>query len=100
MTSASALWRIIGRVCTALVVVALLPYAWGPVYRFPEPAPFAGARLWNPYATTSGQWLRANLHAHGHAWGGLTSGEQSDAEVAARYRERGYAVAGVSGHQA
>lgn len=96
MTSASALWRILGRSLTALVVVALLPYAWGPIYRFPEPAPFAGARLWNPYGTTSGQWLRTNLHAHGHAWGGLTSGEQPDAEVAARYRERGYAVAGVS----
>ena len=96
MTPASALWRILGRSLAALVVVALLPYAWGPVYRFPEPTPFTGAQLWNPYATTSGQWLRANLHAHGRAWGGLTSGEQPDAEVAARYRQRGYAVAGVS----
>jgi hypothetical protein len=82
-----------------IAVLALLPYAWAPVYRFPEPAPFSGARLFNPYETLHGTWQRANLHAHGRAWGGLTSGEQSDEAVARRYRELGYAVAGVSDYQ-
>ena len=40
------------------------PYAWAPVYRFPEPAPFTGSQLWNPCATLSGRWERAT-HAHG-----------------------------------
>ena len=39
------------------------------------------------------------MHAHGRAWLGLTSGEQSDADVASRYRELGYSVAGVSDYQ-
>lgn len=92
-------WRVVRRLALGLAVLILLPYAWAPVYRFPEPVPFAGSQFWNPYATVSGQWSRANLHAHGHAWLGLTSGAQSDDAVAARYREMGYAVAGVSDYQ-
>jgi hypothetical protein len=55
--------------------------------------------LWNPYAGGHGTWLRANFHAHGRAWGGLTNGTQSDAEVIAAYRANGYDVAGVSDYQ-
>ena len=97
--SRSSLWRVARQAAAGLAVLVLLPYAWAPVYRFPEPAPFAGSHLWNPYAATTGNWLRANLHAHGHAWLGLTSGAQSDAEVANRYRSLGYDVAGVSDYQ-
>ena len=97
--SRSGLWRLLGRVAVGLAVLMLLPYAWAPVYRFPEPVAFAGPEFWNPYASTSGHWQRANLHAHGRAWLGLTSGEQSDADVANRYRELGYSVAGVSDYQ-
>ena len=69
------------------------------MYRFPEPSVFSGPAFWNPYASLRGTWQRANLHAHGRAWGGLTSGEQSGAAVASRYRALGYAVAGVSDYQ-
>ena len=89
----------LGRMAIGLAILVLLPYAWAPVYRFPEPAPFAGRQFLNPYASTSGHWQRANLHAHGRAWLGLTSGTQSDADVANRYREMGYSVAGVSDYQ-
>lgn len=75
------------------------PYACGPVYRFPEPAPFSGSHLWNPYASRPAVWQRANFHAHGRAWFGITSGEQSDEEVAQRYRDLGYSVPGVSDYQ-
>ena len=75
----------------------LLPYACGPVYRFPAPVPFAGATLLNPYATLGDTWQRANLHAHGRAWSGLTNGRrQSDEEIVRAYRSFGYSVAGVS----
>lgn len=98
-TASSVLWRALGRAAFGVAVLALLPYAWGPTYRFPEAAAFSGATFWNPYTSPDATWQRANLHAHGRAWGGLTSGEQSDAAVAARYRELGYAVAGVSDYQ-
>lgn len=97
--SRSGLWWLLGRVAAGLAVLVALPYAWAPVYRFPDPAPFAGREFWNPYATISGHWQRANLHAHGRAWLGLTSGSQSDADVASRYRRLGYSVAGVSDYQ-
>jgi hypothetical protein len=82
---------------TALLVV--LPYAWAPIYRFPEPAPFTGSQLFNPYAALHGSWQRANLHAHGRAWSGLTNGRQPAAEVARRYRELGYDIPGISNYQ-
>jgi len=82
-----------------LVLVAIGPYVWGPIYRFPEPVPFSGSRFWNPYTRLAGTWQRANLHAHGHAWIGLTNGQQTDEEIVQRYRELGYSVPGVSDYQ-
>jgi hypothetical protein len=83
----------------AAALLLVLPYAWTPLYRFPEPAPFAGSQLFNPYAALRGTWQRANLHAHGRAWSGLTNGRQPAAEVARRYRELGYDVPGISNYQ-
>jgi hypothetical protein len=77
----------------------LLPYAWGPIYHFPEPIAFAGAHIFNPYASASGNWQRANFHAHGRAWFGLTNGQQSDRDVVERYQRLGYNVPGVSDYQ-
>ena len=83
-----------------LVAVALaLPYACAPLYRFPAAAPFAGERFFNPYSTMPPAWQRANLHAHSSAWGGLTSGRQTAAQIVRRYRALGYAVPGVSNYQ-
>ena len=49
-------------------------------------------------AHLTGTWQKANLHAHGHAWGGVTNGRQTDEEVVQAYKQRGYAVAGVSNY--
>ena len=62
------------------------------------PQPFAGPALWNPYAHLAGVWQKANLHAHGRAWGGMTNGTQTDEDVVRAYKARGYAVAGVSNY--
>jgi hypothetical protein len=80
-----------------LAAVVLLPYACGPIYRFPAPSPFIGSTLRNPYAGSGDSWQRANFHAHGRAWSGLTNGRlQSDEEIVRAYRSFGYSVAGVS----
>jgi hypothetical protein len=78
--------------------VLLLPYVRAPLYDFPPPRPFSGPDFVNPYAGLRGTWQRANLHAHGRAWGGLTSGAQSSAYVVRRYRAAGYSVPGVSNY--
>lgn len=93
------LGRVLKSATLALALLAVAPYIWGPIYRFPEPTSFSGYALWNPYTGLSGSWQRANLHAHGRAWGGLTNGEQSDEAVAQRYRDLGYDVPGVSDYQ-
>jgi hypothetical protein len=81
------------------VVLLVLPYAWAPQYRFPDPAPFTGAEWLNPYAGLVGTWQRANLHAHGRAWNGFTNGKQTNDEIVRRYRALGYDVPGVSNYQ-
>ena len=81
-----------------VAAVAVVPYGCGPIYQFPVPAPFSGATLRNPYERLGSSWQRANLHAHGHAWGGLTSGRQSSEAVASAYRSMGYSVPGVSNY--
>jgi hypothetical protein len=83
-----------------LLASLALPYACSPVYQFTGPRPFAGAHLHNPYATVQGRWQRANLHAHGIAWGGLTNGHQPSQDVVRTYRALGYDVAGISNYQA
>jgi hypothetical protein len=86
----------------ALLVVALvvaLPYAWGPIYKFPAPSVFAGTHFLNPYAALHGTWQRANLHAHGRAWSGVTNGQQTDQEVVNWYRNLGYTIAGISDYE-
>ena len=85
-------------VAILLFVFIAIPPLLSPVYRFPAPQPFAGSALWNPYAHLAGSWQKANLHAHGVAWGGVTNGRQSDEEVVAAYKTRGYSVAGVSNY--
>jgi hypothetical protein len=90
---------ILKRVAATVFLAAAIPYALAPVYRFPSPRTFTGPALWNPYAHSTGAWQRANLHAHGHAWSGLTNGTHTDEEVVEEYKRRGYSVAGVSDYQ-
>ena len=91
--------RLVKGVALGFVLVVVGPYIWGPIYRFPEPTRFGGLAFFNPYAHVTGAWQRANLHAHGRAWVGLTNGQQTDEEVVRRYRNLGYGVPGVSDYQ-
>jgi hypothetical protein len=86
------------RALLVLAAAVALPYCFGPIYRFPEARPFSGQEWFNPYAQLHGTWQRANLHAHGRAWGGFTNGRQPNEEVVRRYRAMGYSVAGVSNY--
>jgi hypothetical protein len=96
LSGLSKLWK------TPLLLVGLLvvfPYLVAPVYRFPAAVPFSGRTFLNPYAGLNGTWQRANLHAHGSAWMGLTNGRQAPEAVVRRYKSLGYSVAGVSNYQ-
>lgn len=85
------------RLLAALAIAIALPYLFAPLYEFPDPGPFQGSAFLNPYEALQGTWQRANLHAHGRRWGGLTNGRrQSGADIVRAYRAMGYSVAGVS----
>jgi hypothetical protein len=84
---------------TTLTIVLALPYACAPAYRFEAPRAFVGSHFYNPYASASHTWRRANLHAHGESWLGLTSSQQTDVEVAEAYRAHRYSVAVISDYQ-
>lgn len=80
------------------VIILLLAAEYGmtPVYTPPAARPFAGARLYNPYANADGPWLRANFHAHTRIWGGLLRGTYTADDLLNEYVEQGYDVAAVS----
>jgi hypothetical protein len=87
------------RAAVVIALVAALPYLRGPLYHFPADTAFRGAHFVNPYAGLQGAWQRANLHAHGRTWSGLTNGRQSSVDIVRAYESFGYSVAGVSNYQ-
>jgi hypothetical protein len=91
--------RVALRVALVLALAVSLPYLRGPLYRFPAPTRFAGPKFLNPYSGLRDTWQRANLHAHGRAWSGLTNGRQSDEQIVRAYTSFGYTVAGISNYQ-
>ena len=94
--------RVVGAVAVALVALPLLLaawlYLWSPVYDFPAPRAFTGARWYNPYASLPGAWDKANFHAHTIAWGGLTNGHQSPAQLDSAFRAMGFGTRGISNY--
>jgi hypothetical protein len=68
-------------------------------YKFPEPSPFTGGKIYNPYDNLTGNWLKANFHAHAHAWGGLTNGHQDAPTILAEYQKMHYDVATISDYE-
>ncbi len=79
------------------------------LYDFPEPAPFIGTHVYNPYqevgTDTVYRWYRANFHTHARAWQGITHGEQPGEEVLRAYQALNYDLPCISdyysinGHQ-
>jgi hypothetical protein len=77
---------------SALFLLLCLPYAFCPIYDFPQPRPFHGASLYNPYASDSGRWYKGNFASHSNVWWGITNGKNSNAEILQAYRLMGYDI--------
>ena len=79
----------------------ILQYAVNPKYAFPEPQPFSGDSLYNPYKDMeSGKWKMANFHAHTRLYGGLTDGAaNTDQALDNYYRQFGYDIISISNYQ-
>jgi len=84
-----------------LLTLEVLIYFLAPVYHFPNPKPFSGDKIYNPYdGMDSTQWRKVNFHFHVHAWAGLTNGRNNTvAEFWKTYKMLGYDVPCISDYQ-
>ncbi|MBL8921803.1 MAG: hypothetical protein JNJ54_23295 [Myxococcaceae bacterium] len=90
--------RRILNIAAAALLVLVAPLAAVPSWDFPPPRPFTGSAWRNPYEGWQGGFKKVNLHAHSRAWGGLTSGASSAAELAEVYAAQGFDALAISNY--
>jgi hypothetical protein len=82
-----------------LLVGISLPYYRTEIYDFEPTQPFHGNEIYNPYENWKPENLqKLNLHAHSHAWAGLTYGKNTEKELKTAYSKAGYKNAIVSNY--
>ncbi|MBS1537011.1 MAG: hypothetical protein JST20_04615 [Bacteroidetes bacterium] len=86
---------------TISVVVTLFPYSFASFYDFPPSIPFSGNKLYNPYNSVSKEtrFIKANFHAHSHAYSGVTDGHSTEQDLFLGYKSMNYDVIGISNYQ-
>ncbi len=80
------------------VFLLFLPFLISPIYNFPEPKPFSGDKIWNPYQNIDSlTWLKGNFQIQCEAWGGFTDGNNNPTDkVYKLYKKLNYDVIGIS----
>jgi len=88
----------LGMLFLIIISVMFWFYLRAPVYDFPEPEPFSGSALYNPYeGLDSNYWRRSNFQVQSRAWGGLTDGRKNSNEaIESVYRSLQYEVIATS----
>jgi hypothetical protein len=84
--------RVAGITLCIILLFLFLPYGLCPIYDSPQPRPFHGVSLYNPYASDTGRWYKGNFASHSNAWWGLTNGKNSNQEILQAYKLMGYDV--------
>jgi Na+-transporting methylmalonyl-CoA/oxaloacetate decarboxylase gamma subunit len=90
----------VGLFVLSILIIVLVLYLSAPIYKFSEPSPFKGEKIWNPYASIdSGNWHKANFHMHTHMVAGLTDGRNNtDSAIIKTYLALGYGVFSISNY--
>ena len=88
---------ILSLIVLVLFLVSII-YINTTIYNFPEPKPFSGDVLFNPYQNLPDSSYRANFHAHSVAWKSVTNGHNTEKDLFDGYTERGYDIAGISNY--
>lgn len=93
--------RFVFALLTIAAISASFQYLYCPVYIFPEPKPFSGDKIYNPYtAIDSTGWKKANFHLHTHQWGGITNGRKNyEFAIDTMYHYLNYDIIGISDYQ-
>ena len=95
------LGKIILLVVTLLFLVVVIEYLLCPVYKFNEPHPFAGYRIYNPYQNVDlKKKYKANFQVQSYAWLGLTAGRKNSNEAIYQvYKSQWYDIIATSDYQ-
>jgi len=84
-----------------LILVFTLKYLTAPYYVFPEPKPFAGDQLFNPYeGIDSNYWRKGNFQIQSEAWFGITDGRKNtNTAIDSIYSLLDYDIIAISDYQ-
>ena len=81
-----------------LLFLTILPYFNAEMYDFHPKTTFSGHSWFNPYFTKDSLLLKANFHSHTYAWGKLTNGHHTPAEVHSQFKQLGYDIPTISNY--
>ena len=95
------LLRIVALIIGGLFLFFILLTLYAPHYTFPDPKPFGGNKLYNPYQDLdTSRWLKANFQVQTRVWGGITNGRKNSSEdVVELYHRLGYDCICISDYQ-
>lgn len=90
--------KMLGLLLLLILGILFWFYLQAPVYDFPDPEPFSGSALYNPYeGLDSLNWRRSNFQVQSRAWGGMTDGRKNSNEaIDSVYRALNYEVIATS----
>ena len=75
------LLRIVALIIAGFFLFFIMLTLYAPGYIFPEPKPFSGNKLYNPYQDLdTSRWLKANFQVQTRVWGGITNGRKNSSE--------------------
>lgn len=99
------IFRIIYSVILSVIILLVALFAAmtaSPIYRFAEPEPFSGDKIYNPYASadTSLGWSKSNFHTHTKVDKGINECPEYPDVVWADYQKYGYDILSFSNHNA
>ena len=96
----SVIWKTIKVLLLLIIGCVLIGFLVAPIYKFPEPKPFGGDKIYDPYKgiDSTTVWRKANFHAHSKLKF-FTNGAKPIEEVVDDYRSYGYDIIGISNYQ-
>lgn len=94
-------YKFLAGLCILGFILLILQYAVNAKYSFPEPQPFHGKFIYNPYRTIDpGKWRKANYHAHARKFLGQSEkAKRSISFIDSLYRSFGYDIISISDYQ-
>ena len=95
------IYKFLAGLCILIFILFILQYVVNAKYSFPEPQPFHGKFIYNPYRNVDqGKWRRANFHAHARKFLGQSEkARKSVSFIDSLYRSFNYNIISISDYQ-